>query len=160
MLKIIFILFHLILIVVRWGVDFVDEPELWIVELLTGEIEVVRWGVDEKRFFVVEWIGDVIFFVENGLDSLKVDCVVNWLCDDVRCFVVCLVEDSHPDGYPLIDIFTWQGGFLSVVEIIIISIFDISLSNEIIFLDNILSFKFDPLIFSITVFESSYIFKT
>lgn len=142
---------------VWWGVDFIIEPVLWIVELLTGEIDVVRWGVEVKIFFVDEWIAVVIIFDDDELVTLKLVCEVVW--DVVRCFVVCLVEDSHLVGYPLIDIWTRHGGFLSVVEIIIISIFDISLSTEIIFLGNILSFKFDPFIFSIIVFESSYIFK-
>jgi len=55
---------------VWWGVDFVIEPVLWIVELLTGEIDVVRWGVEVKIFFVDEWIAVVIILF------VVIECVI------------------------------------------------------------------------------------
>jgi len=55
---------------VWWGVDFVIEPVLWIVELLTGEIDDVRWGVEVKIFFVDEWISVVIILF------VVIECVI------------------------------------------------------------------------------------
>jgi len=55
---------------VWWGVDFVIEPVLWIVELLTGEIDDVRWGVEVKIFFVDEWIAVVIILF------VVIECVI------------------------------------------------------------------------------------
>jgi hypothetical protein len=55
---------------VWWGVDFIIEPVLWIVELLTGEIDVVRWGVEVKIFFVDEWIAVVIILF------VVIECVI------------------------------------------------------------------------------------
>ena len=71
------------------------------------------------------------------------------------------VVDSHPFVLkPLIDILTWIGGFLSVVLIITISIFDIIFDSEITTLGNItILFVLDVSFNTFMIlFELSYIF--
>ena len=117
---------------------------------------------------VIFWVdednldGSVLGKVDLELDLEVPENVVKEMRDVfVRCCVVYFVVDIQPGEKPFIDILTWLVGLLSVVDIIIISILDISFSTVIFIFDNIISLiiEFDPFNLVIILLESSYIFK-
>ncbi len=109
----------------------------------------------------------MLLIVIDGVDIGKDVVIKLEVINDVDKGVVVLlvsincVVDSHPFVLkPLIDILTWIGGFLSVVLIITISIFDIIFDSEITTFGNITILFWLDVSFNtfMILFELSYIF--